>query len=153
MSKIHYRYFNNFFLNTFFNTSVKKGLGKLFKKKTTRLFLSIVVLLSAVKGNLSLAPELNSFLSNYYSYLIFFKKSRVTFMNHKKKYIQELDFRILKKKKRIFFLQKYVKYFFFKSNWVRSFTKFVYLDFLNDSRLSQKIFLKLYFRLVDVKKK
>lgn len=110
-----FKYFNNFFMYSFLNLFIKCGNSKSFKKKYIKLLYRKYPEEKLQYMNLDLNALIKQYLSYKYCNVILFNKSQITYVNHKKKILQNIGLSLLKKNNSYFFI-KYTKYIYMKKN-------------------------------------
>lgn len=136
------RYTNYFLFNFFLNLKIKNGNSKSFKKKFIYTYYSHIIL-----NNLNITTLNNFFklfiLNKKYS-ICFIQNTRLTYLNHKKKYISNIIYSVLDKKKRKYFFIKFLKFFFYPDR-----KKTICNLILNlDNNLIYKTYNRLHYLLI-----
>ena len=130
-----FKFFQFFLPCLFFKLFLKKGKGYFIKKKILKTYYHFFF-----ETNIFFFDYISSFLFGKKYTVSFHQTKKVTYINHKKKYLFNIDFSFVNKKKGFFFL-KFNKFFFFKHNFNKSLYNFF---FYNDTKrnLNYKVYKK-----------
>lgn len=115
----------------FCNLIIKSGKSKMIKKKIIYMYYHILKTDNIFR--LSLNYALNLFFRNKKIVATILKTTKMTYVNHKKKFIQNLTFLIIKPYKRNIFFYKFLKFFIKKNKLFSSLKNIIQFNLFSNS--------------------
>lgn len=146
------KFFNFFNINVYLSLFVIGGNSKSFKKIYIKFIYFYKFSNHLIKNVLSRSFDFNILFENFIfkkDFPIFFSSSSsITYENHRKRYIEKINFSIIKLNSIPIFLLKFCKYFFLKNIWKKNLKSFYFFNLASKDSVIYKVYLELVYKFV-----
>ena len=145
-------FFNFFNINTYLSLFVIGGNSKSFKKIYIKCIYFYKFSNILINKNLSRSFDFTILFENFLYKkdfpLFFSSSSSITYENHRKRYIEKINFSIIRLNRIPIFLLKFCKYFFFKNVWKKNVKSFYFFNLASKDSVIYKVYLELVYKFV-----